>query len=47
MRDIEFRGRRLKNGKWIFGSLLNFNGDYEIADWNTVDAVDTMLTPLP
>lgn len=37
MRDIEFRGRRLENGKWIFGSLLNFNGDYEIADWNTVD----------
>lgn len=37
MRDIEFRGRRLENGKWIFGSLLNFNGYYEIADWNTVD----------
>jgi hypothetical protein len=37
MREIKFRGKRLDNGKWIYGSLLYFGGEYEISDWNTVD----------
>lgn len=28
MRDIKFRGKRIDNGEWVYGSLLNdFGGD--------------------
>lgn len=37
MREIKFRGKRLDNGEWIFGSLFNFAGECEIADCNTID----------
>ena len=36
-REIKFRGKRLDNGEWIFGSLFNFAGECEIADCNTID----------
>lgn len=35
--EIKFRGKRLDNGEWIFGSLFNFEGECEIADCNTID----------
>lgn len=38
MRVIKFRGKRIDNGKWIYGDLLTSNGtECEISDWNTVD----------
>lgn len=36
MRDIKFRGKRLDNGEWIYGSLLVMDGEYEISDHSCI-----------
>jgi len=31
MREIKFRGKRLDNGKWVYGDLITYaNGEYKI-----------------
>lgn len=35
MRDIIFRGKRLDNGEWVYGSLVTFNGFHVIVDHHT------------
>lgn len=46
MRTIKFRGKRIDNGKWVYGDLLTANGtECEISDWNTVDYSRYDVTP--
>ena len=35
MRHIIFRGKRLDNGEWVYGSLVTFNGFHVIVDHYT------------
>lgn len=35
MRNIIFRGKRLDNGEWVYGSLVTFNGFHVIVDHYT------------
>lgn len=35
MRPIIFRGKRLDNGEWVYGSLVTFNGFHVIVDHHT------------
>jgi len=34
MRTIKFRGKRVDNGEWVYGSFLNLQPDYEIVEIN-------------
>lgn len=35
MRDIEFRGKRVDNGEWVYGYLyVTHTGEYEIGVYN-------------
>ena len=37
MREIEFRGKYSHNGEWVFGSLLEINGNYHIVSETDMD----------
>ena len=43
MREIKFRGKRVDNGEWVYGSLIKVNDDYHIHSFRAINTDPTLL----